>query len=108
MFALFLLAAASNVPCPAVVGGKALARDYPKLIGKEIRLRATIERSLDITTALVVADQQQFAVLMVPDSIWDGSQLKTFAVLGTSIQPISGPTKLPYLMLVDEPRCTTP
>jgi hypothetical protein len=108
MFLLFLLAAASEVPCPAVVDGKALAIKFPMLIGKEIRLRATIERSLDITTSLVLADQQKFAVLVMPGSIWEGPQLKTFAVLGTTIQPISGATKLPYLMLVDEPRCTTP
>ena len=105
--ALSELQEASEVPCPTVIDGKALARTFPQLIGKEIRLRATIERSLDITTALVVADQQRFAVLVMPDSIWDGPQLKTFAVFGTTIQPISGATKLPYLMLVDEPRCTT-
>jgi hypothetical protein len=108
MLVLFLLAATIEVPCPDIIAGGLLAKQYPKLIGQEVRLRASIERSLDITTALVVADQQQFAVLVMPDSIWDGPQLKTFAVLGTTVQPISGPTKLPYLMLVDEPRCTTP
>ncbi len=69
-------------------------------------MRAEIDRSLDITTALVVADGERFAVLLTPEHLWTGTEEKVFAVLGSTVVPIHGSTRLPHLMLVTEPRCT--
>ena len=106
MFALMLTLTALAADCPPTVTGADLARRYPAMIGEEVRLNAAIERSVDITTALVVADGKHFAVLLVPDSIWEGQALKTFAVMGSTTLPLAGSTSLPHLMLVTEPRCT--
>lgn len=70
-------------------------------------MRAAIERAIDITTALVVADGERFAVLLAPEDLWTGTDDKVFAVMGSTEVPLDGPTRLPHLMLVTEPRCTS-
>ena len=108
MFTLMmtLMAVAMGADCPPTVTGADLARRYPTMIGEEVRLNAAIERAVDITTALVVADGKRFAVLLIPDSTWEGQALKTFAVMGSTTVALAGSTSLPHLMLVTEPRCT--
>ena len=100
-----LLASALASPCPPLTTGDTLAKHYPARIGEEVRLEATVERAIDITTALVVADGERFAVLLTPEHLWTGRVLKTFAVLGSTEVALSGPTRLPHLLLVTEPRC---
>lgn len=103
---LITLASAADCP-PPVVDGSALVRNFPTQLGQEVRLRATIERSIDITTALVKADGEYFAVLLSPEHLWTGTELKTVAVLGSTTVPLSGPTVVPHLMLVTDSSCTT-
>ena len=105
MIVSVLLASALASPCPPLATGGQLAKHYPARIGEEVRLQVTVERAIDITTALVVADEERFAVLLIPEHLWTGRALKTFAVLGSTVVALEGPTRLPHLLLVTEPRC---
>lgn len=92
-------------PCPTTISGADLATQFPSMLGQEVRILASVERSLDITTALVVAEGERFAVMLTPEHLWTGTEEHVFAVMGSIEVSLHGATRLPHLILVTEPRC---
>jgi hypothetical protein len=90
---------------PLRVTGGALATRWPALIGRQVRLRARIERAIDFTDAFVTADGRRFVVSLAPDEMWSGVQLHTFVALGSTTAPLRGRVVLPHLLLADTGSC---
>ncbi len=88
-------------PCPPLVAGRALARGWQQRLGQRFRLRASIDRSIDITTRLIRADGELFAVLMDPSVGWDGREERTYSVMGSVTVPMHGALSVPQLVLTE-------
>lgn len=96
-------------PCAQVVtlDGPTLHATWPQRLGQRVRLRARVERALDLTTALVTAGGRSFVVLVGPDRLWQGERLQVFSVMGSTVAPLGGKVALPQLLLDTDP-CLPP
>jgi hypothetical protein len=84
---------------PIELGGDRLMKMWPTLVGKRVRMRAKVERALDVTRAVVSADGSTFLVNLAPDQLWTGTKAETFRVMGRGSAPIGGKTAMVELLL---------
>ncbi len=87
---------------PLDLSAERLESAWPSLLGERVRLRAKIERAIDLTRVLVRAGGRRFLVNLRPTRLWSGVATRTFVVLGQALAPIHGETELVELMLDDD------
>lgn len=78
-----------------------LYTQWPNYIDHHVRFPARVVRTLGATEALIVANSTQFAVLLAPGQLWQGTQVHTFTVVGQTNLNLAGPITLPQLLFED-------
>ena len=88
---------------PQDVESSKLARSWPTLVGRQVRLRCRVDRMVDMTDAIVVAGKERFVVMLAPSDAWDGLKTKAFTVTGSrTVRLNGGSVTLPELVIADE------
>lgn len=88
---------------PMAVAPRDLAAAWPSMLGRRVSFAGRVTRTVALGEAVVRADGARFAVMMDPSDAWTGESVRTYRVIGSTAVGISGPTRLPQLLL--EPAC---
>ena len=97
--------ATDDPQCPSKISGTLVAVDWPSRLGSTLILEARIVRALDLTQALVLADGQEFVVMMAPGSQWEGVKPQWVSVVGSTPIADGAPRQLPLLLLEMQGPC---
>jgi hypothetical protein len=98
-----------EVACPTLIGGAELTARWPVLLGQTVRMVGKVDRALDITNSIIIAEGHRFVVMLRPGAGWAGDAERVYNVMGSDTVATGGPTRLPQLMLVeDPPPCAAP
>ena len=80
-----------------------LTANWPTLLGQRVRFQARVERSLELTRAIVIGEGERFVVFLSPSDAWEGTQARVFTVMGSrTVNAGTGAITLPDLILTDE------
>ena len=89
---------------PEDVAPSKLARSWPTLLGRQVRIACRVERMVDMTDAIVIADKERFVVMMAQSDSWDGVKTRVFTVMGSrTVRLKGGGVTLPELVATE--RC---
>lgn len=85
-----------------------LAATWPKRLGQKVRLRARIERAVDLTQSVVRAGRQRFVVMLGPSDSWSGEAERVFTVMGSATAWIAGGPQVVAQLLLEPEGCPSP
>lgn len=86
----------------ARVAPATLAATWPARLGQRVRMKARIDRAVDLMTVVVIAGGQRFAVVAGPEQLWEGEMDRTFTVMGSTTVALGGKVTMPQLLLEEE------
>jgi hypothetical protein len=98
------LPAAQAEECQVVdVSPARLTANWPTLLGQRVRFPARVERSLELTRAIIIGEGERFVVFLSPSDAWESTQARVFTVMGSrTVNAGTGAITLPDLILIDE------